>query len=308
MPKQTKIKMPKQQLKKNKKNVPKPKRNIKQPRTNNTSVTSNPYFNARLCWTFVLDSDGSETSFGLRISDVFLYLREQFEIDQTMKLFFKLKSGKFMDYGYRIHTCKMHNLPTLKDGTLGQSAVKEFFPRSFSSPNGFSLKWNKSTKMHTFEEPGNGIPDDYLCIIRVGKPISDTVKSKLAYMVLNIGWRTINEDPIRESPLGVTDLVELHSTKSTLKIPKILRHAKPTYKKPVTILLSHDVQECAALDNHNALSHEGAEAPMVDTRPEPVSTSLLCNQENLSIKSLIEGVDSLVLTNESSVGSIPCSL
>lgn len=294
---------------KNKKKVAKSKMAIK-PRTNVTSITSNPFFNARLCWTFALNSDTAETSFGLKISDIFLYLREQFEIDETMKLFFKLKSGKFMDYGYRIHTCKMFNLPTLKDGHLGESAVKEFFPRTFSSPNGFSLKWNKTTKNHTFEEPTAEGGDDYLCIIRVGKPISDTVKSTTAYMVVNIGWRTINEDPIRESPSGITELVSLSAKKSALKVPKFIdrrqRHqlkinnfdpTETTYMKPATLLLlQKDLLPSTTEEQNypfNALSHAGTEVPRANTVSEPVSTSLLSNPENLS--ELLEGVDSLVL-------------
>lgn len=196
----------------------------KQQRSNNVrSITSNPFFNAKLSWTFVLDSDTAETSFGLKISDVFLYLREQFEIDATMKLFFKLKSGNFMDYGYRIHTCKMYNLPTLKDGGLSESAVKEFFPKSFSSPNGFKLGWNKTTKNHTFSEED---ADAYLCIIRTGKPISDTVKAKLGVCIVNIGWRTINEDPIRDSPPSVSSLKEFNASKRALNLPKFVRHIR----------------------------------------------------------------------------------
>lgn len=208
---------------KKKKTNNKPSSRPKQQRSNNVrSVTSNPFFNAKLTWTFVLDTDSADLSFGIKISDVFLYIREQFEIDETMKLYFKIKGGSFMDYGYRIHTCKMFNFPGFKTSSetgelLGVSAVKEFFPKSFSSPNGFKLRWNATTRNHTFSEED---PNTFLCVIRAGKPISETVKSKMCVCILDIGWRTINEDPIREIPTSISSLQNFSTSKKELNVPK----------------------------------------------------------------------------------------
>lgn len=193
-------KMNKNKKIKNNKNVKRGARKNRRGGNNVMSVNSNPFFPATLIWSFIVDSTSEETSFGLKISDVFLYLREQFEIDQTMKLWFKISNASFTDYCYRGHLSQVFNYPTGPSATdvkLGPSGTRQFWPQDFSKPSSIKISWNKSTRNHTFTEDEE---DNYLSIIRLSKPISETIKSTQCVFKLFIRWRTINDDPLREIP------------------------------------------------------------------------------------------------------------
>lgn len=214
------------------------KNKSKRSRGNNNTIyaTTNAFTHATLVWSFILDSSSGETSFGIKTKDVFLYLREQYEIDATMKLWFKISSGTFIDYCYRGHESQVLNFPTIADQYLSHSSTRQFWPSDFSKPSKIYIKWNKTTRDHTFAEDE---PDTFLSIFRIGKPISETIKSQQAVISLNIRWRTVNDDPLRMGVTeGINSLEDFLTQKVELPVKNVLNPlSKRTTEKDTASIL-----------------------------------------------------------------------